>query len=394
MIRCMLVCVGEIENMQGKRILVLGGTGAMGVPLVGQLANMGYQVTVTTRRERESTNTQTQYIKGNARELSFLQSLFDKEDKWDAIVDFMAYTTEEFSERVELLLSSTVQYIYISSARVYAKTDGLISEDTPRLLDITTDEDYLKTDEYALAKARQENILRNFSQKNWTIIRPSITYNDYRLQLGVLEKEHWLYRALKGRSIVFSKDIACKLTAMTSGEDVVKGIIGVIGETTALGEAFHITCPNSYEWEEILAIYVEVLEEYLGKRPNVIMTEKSTCLKTNWNIYQIVYCRYYDRTFNNSKISKYVNPNEFVDAKIGLRKCIEQFLREPKFGEVNWQLEAINDRVAKEWTPLSEIPSMKCKMKYLLCRLGMGKMLRLYSRIGRYCVRKNLFKMR
>lgn len=49
----------------------------------------------------------------------------------------------------------------MSSARVYAENNALISEDSPRLLDVSTDAVYLRTNEYALAKAREENILRN-----------------------------------------------------------------------------------------------------------------------------------------------------------------------------------------------------------------------------------------
>ena len=56
------------------------------------------------------------------------------------------------------------------------------------------DEEYLKTDEYALSKARQEDILHRSGKNNWTVIRPYITYSEIRLQLGVLEKELWLYR--------------------------------------------------------------------------------------------------------------------------------------------------------------------------------------------------------
>ena len=85
----------------------------------------------------------------------------------------------------------------------YANENGRITEKSKRLLDVCTDEEYLKTDEYALTKVRQENILLSSGKKNWTIIRPYITYNVERLQLGVYEKENWLYRALHGRSIVF-----------------------------------------------------------------------------------------------------------------------------------------------------------------------------------------------
>lgn len=53
----------------------------------------------------------------------------------------------------------------------------------------------LSIDEYAITKAHQENLLINSKNKNWTIIRPYITYSEQRLQLGTFEKEDWLYRA-------------------------------------------------------------------------------------------------------------------------------------------------------------------------------------------------------
>ena len=74
----------------------------------------------------------------------------------------MSYTTEELKDRIELMLSATEQYIFLSSSRVYAGTDSLLTEDSPRLLDVTNDKEYLKTDEYALAKAREENIIQFF----------------------------------------------------------------------------------------------------------------------------------------------------------------------------------------------------------------------------------------
>src|SRR5699024_6282776 len=118
-------------------------------------------------------------------------------------------------------------------------------------------QEYLNTDEYALAKARCEDLLNRSGNKNYTIVRPSITYGPERLQLGVLEKENWLYRALHGRSIVFSEDIASKLTAMTIGEDVAKGIAAITGQESARGEAFHITCETPHTWQEILQYYLE-----------------------------------------------------------------------------------------------------------------------------------------
>lgn len=47
----------------------------------------------------------------------------------------------------------------MSSSRVYADSQTPITENSPRLLDVYKEEEYLKTDEYALSKARQEDIL-------------------------------------------------------------------------------------------------------------------------------------------------------------------------------------------------------------------------------------------
>ena len=92
------------------------------------------------------------------------------------------------------------------------------------------DEEYLKTDEYALSKARQEKILEESGYLNWTIIRPYITYSKERLQLGIYEKEDWLYRVLNGKTIIFSKDIEKYKTTLTYGYDVANIIADLIFE--------------------------------------------------------------------------------------------------------------------------------------------------------------------
>ena len=185
-------------------VLVLGGTGAIGSHLVDYLNTTEYSVVVTSRKERPSTGN-INYVKGNAHDISFLKTLLDEHHL--AIVNFMTYTTEEFSKVVPLLLNATDQYIFLSSCRTFANVDGLLTENSPQLLDVCNDLDYLKTDNYALAKARQERTLINTGQKNWTIVRPYLTYSEQRLQLGFFEQNAWLLRAMIGKAIVFSEDL-------------------------------------------------------------------------------------------------------------------------------------------------------------------------------------------
>ena len=150
------------------QVLILGGTGAIGSHIVHQLAQGEVDCVVTSRKERQDEPHVT-YVQGNAHKTNFIRRLLDQRI-WDVIVDFMSYSTEEFKSRSQLYLKSTKQYIFLSSSRVYAESKGQINEESPRLLDVCKEESYLGTDEYALKKARQEDILRKSGFTNWTII--------------------------------------------------------------------------------------------------------------------------------------------------------------------------------------------------------------------------------
>lgn len=347
------------------KILLLGGTGAMGLHLTEILSEQGNEVFVTTRQQRESKET-VFYLQGNAHELSFLHSLFCTE--WDVIIDFMVYNTIEFQERVCLLLKSCKQYIFLSSARVFADTDTYITECSPRLLDISIDMKYLVTDEYALTKARQENVLRESGYANYTIIRPYITFSEERLQLGVYEKEAWLNRALHGRTIVFSSDIARHYTTLTYGLDVAYGIVGLVGNPKALGEDFNITTNEAYTWQEILQVYLDVLEKYSGHRPNVKYTEEALNLQFQSMKYQVKYCRLFDRRFDNKKILSAVSNIKFGDTLQGLRCCLEQFLSKPSFLYQEAVMEALKDKITREYAVRKEFHTTWQWAKYFLMR--------------------------
>lgn len=351
-------------------VLVLGGTGAIGKHLVDCLAVGTNKIYVTTRRQRTVTE-HISYVVGNAHNYDFICSILGKRH-WDVVVDFMSYNTNEFKIRVNNFLDSSDQYIYISSARVYANSSDPITEDSPRLLDVCKDADYLRTDEYALTKARQENMLRDSGRTNWTIIRPYITFSEIRLQLSPLEKECWLYRALHGRTIVFSKDLADRLTTLTYGADVARCIAALAGKKEALGEAFHITIGESNTWSDLLQLYVETIEKVTGTRPK-------TKIVDSWEPYhgghalQVKWDRCFDRKFDSSKIAKFIDTSTFKPTKVALQECLTHFIQQPSFLGIDWIHEAKKDKLTHEWTSLKEIPGVKIKMKYLLYRIGILK---------------------
>lgn len=347
-------------------ILILGGTGAMGSPLVNILSKDN-TVWVTSRKQRISNVEKIIYVQGNALRKDFLERVC-QEQHWDAIIDFMVRSKQQLGEILPFILSSTNQYVFISSARVYSECEGPISETTPRLLESSQDKEFLKTNEYSLSKAREEDLLLKSKSKNFTIIRPSITYNTNRLQLGTMEKEDFLYRYLHGRKIVFSNDLKNKITTMTFGDDVARGIASIVGKQEALGEIYHITTNTSLTWGEVLQVYSDTIESKFGKRPEVIWTDKTTNFGLENQLYRIIYCRYFNRSFDNSKIEKFVDVDSFTKPQDGLKKCLESFLMNPKFGRINWKLEGINDRVTGDRADSSEIKSFSDKVWYFSYR--------------------------
>lgn len=352
------------------KILLLGGTGAMGIHLSEILSRDKKNVITVTSRSLRKSNGNVNYVNGNAHDTAFLQKLLST--RWDVIVDFMVYSTDEFNKRIDLLLNSTEQYVFLSSSRVYADSHEPITEESPRLLDTSTDTDFLNTDEYALTKARQEDMLIKSGMANWTIIRPYITYAENRLQLGVLELKDWLPRALQGRTIVFSEDIATKYTTLTYGLDVALGIASIISNPRAYGRKFHITCDKSIKWSEVLNIYLDVIEESTGSRPKVRIIPVCPNVENINRKYQVVYDRQFNRIFDSSSISEFCPVSNFTSPEKGLRKCIQSFIKNNikdiyKY-PLDFESNVLYDRIAGEHTMLRYLKSNKDKIKYILFR--------------------------
>lgn len=277
-------------------ILLLGGSGAIGWHLQRACLNRGWKVTVTTRSDRSTLTNGLSYVKGNALEKGFVSELL--ETTWfDAIVDFMVYGSSEFRNRVGELLEHTEHYVFLSSYRVFADTAGApITERTPRLLDVSKDVDYLATDEYALAKARQEDILREQPRGNWTIVRPSITYAENRIQFGCLEAASFLPRMVENLPVAIPEVMLERRTTMTWAGDTAEMIAALLHNSSALATDFNVTTNECRSWQKIGEIYRDILDLRL------LPVSLPEYLSLGINRYQVIYDRMLDRVCDNTKI--------------------------------------------------------------------------------------------
>lgn len=341
-----------------KKVLIMGGTGAMGIYLVPFLRDLEYEVHVTTRSNvQQSQHSNVKWIVGNAKKMDFLKSLLSS--NYDAIVDFMVYSTEEFRERVDVLLNRTKQYVFISSYRVFADLESPLIESSPRLLDVSKDTPFLSTDEYSLAKARQEDILRFGNGRNWTIVRPSITYSTNRFQFGTLEANVIMQRGLQGLPIIFPEEMLTKQTTMTWAGDAAKFIALLIGNSQALSNDFNTVSSETKTWEEVYKVY----ESEIGLELKIISLDKYVDIVGGE--YQIKYDRMFDRIMDNTKIlfATGLEAKSLVKLEAGLKKEIQKFLKNPIIKVHNYSLNGRIDRVTGTRISLSD-SSAKERLKY------------------------------
>lgn len=347
------------------KILALGATGAIGNLLVKLLARNGHAVSVTSRSAHTS-QANLQYLTGNAQHDAFLKPILS--EPWDAIIDFMVYDTQTFARRMNQFLQSTDQYVFLSTGRVFASSAPALRESSPRLLDVCRDSSYLATDEYALTKARQEDLLRASQKTNWTIVRPYITFGEARLQLGPLEKEEWLYRATQGRSIVFCESMMDRETTLTDGADVAAMIAELVGRQEALGEDFNLTNGISVSWNSVLDIYLSALAGKRGKKPPVLLQDLDAFCKAT-NPAQVRYDRIYHRRFDTTKISAIYDFSQISNPLAALAKRVEEALSGTVvFGPINWRAEALRDRAAGEHARMTELSGRRTAVRYLAYR--------------------------
>lgn len=267
----------------------------MGNHLAQILAARGEEVTVTSRSKRMN-HDGVSYIAGNAQSSEFLSNVL--QGGYNVVVDFMVRPSAGFFETARHIMESTDQYVFVSSYRVYADSP-VLTEGSPRLLDVSNDRDYLATDEYALAKARCENMLKESGYGNWTVVRPGITFDGSgRFQLGTLESGVWMLRALHGIPVMFPNEMLAKETTLSWGGDVARMIAGILGSSDALGEAYIVAASESLTWAEV----VEVYRERTG-------LELALCSIREYERvvgghYQIWLDRMLDRRIDNAKIMR------------------------------------------------------------------------------------------
>ena len=285
-----------------KKILVLGATGAMATYLIPEMLIRGYSVTGVALEEAIVSNNNYTHIVANALDVDFLKS--ELGNGYDGIVDFMLYkTVEDFAEYYEFFINSCKHYIFLSTYRVYSDACP-ITEESPRILDVPRPDDFVTYKEYSIYKAEQEDFIRASGYKNFTIVRPAITYSKRRFQLTTLEANAIIHRMKEGKVVTLPAGAMDHQATMSWAGDVARMFAAILFNEQAFGETYTVSTAEHHTWREVADMYAKIWglkyveipdEDYL-----YIVSGNSELLP--YAKQQLYYDRCYDRVVDNSKI--------------------------------------------------------------------------------------------
>lgn len=305
---------------QNKKILLIAGGGTLGTYVSRELLEKGAAVDVICLEDRVSDCERLTFYKENVT-LDFLSSFLEKRH-YDGIVNFIHYkTAEEYAPIHELLIRKTDHLIFLSSYRVYANEQIPVTEDAPRLLDVTTDQEFLSVEDYALPKARCEDFLNKYHKgEAWTIVRPVISFSHRRFDLFVysdneIREQVDTHGAL--RLPRWAQDLVAGIDwAGNSG----KLIANLLLKPETYGEAYTVSSAQNLTWREVAELYTKLFGYPVTWCSEEDFIEVYPCV-TTYKKWLYLYDRKYSRVIDNRKIlaATGLTSSDFLSVEEGLK---------------------------------------------------------------------------
>lgn len=239
------------------RILVVGGTGLISSAFAQACAERGDDLTLITRGRpgRHVGPPDAKALHVDATDAGALRSALRgarlRGERWDAVVQFVAFTPDHVRDDVETFAPLTDRYLLIATAAAYATFDHFhpLTEDT-RLSNRFWD--------YAQQKIACEEALTTHAPAaglDYTIVRPAHTYGDSKIPAYIGNSTHpWTIvdRMRRGADIVIPGD-GTSLWTVTHASDVATGIRGLLESPGAVGRAVHVTSDEALSWTGLYA---------------------------------------------------------------------------------------------------------------------------------------------
>lgn len=307
------------------KVLFIGGTGNISTAVSRLAVQRGIELTLLTRGAHGHSIPGAQSIQCSIEDEASADAVL-KNLQFDAVVDWIAFTPADIERDLRLFRGRTSQFVFISSASCYQKPvqNYVITERTPLENPFW---------EYSRQKiACEQRLWRAQAEEAFpvTIVRPSLTYGDTIIPLPT---NSWyphafsvIDRMRKGKKVAIPGD-GTSLWVLTHNSDFAKGLLGLLGNPKAIGEAFHITSDEVLNWNQI---YEEVALA-AGVTPNFVHVASdfiAACIPEK--LGSLIGDKSNSVVFDNSKIKSVVPGYSATKSfAAGVRETIDWFDANP-----------------------------------------------------------------
>ncbi len=322
------------------KVLFIGGTGIISTACAARAISIGIDLTlfnrgISTRPVPEG----ARVVQGNFHDPDSIRAALTGQH-FDAVVDWIAYTPDDVQRDIDLFKGKTGQYVFISSASAYHKpvVNLPITESTQM---------YNPFWQYSRDKIACEKLIMQENQQTgfpYTIVRPSHTYD--QTSLPVMGGYTTVARMLQGKAVIVPGD-GTSLWTLTHSRDFAVGFAGLLGNSRALNEVFHITSDEWLPWNEIYL----ALAEAAGVKPQLVHVASDLIAAYDSRIGDsLLGDKSHSVIFDNSKIKRLVPEfNATIPFAQGAREIITWHAADPARQVVDEGFNALCDRLLENY---------------------------------------------
>ncbi|MEZ5426296.1 MAG: SDR family oxidoreductase [Pyrinomonadaceae bacterium] len=321
------------------KVLFIGGTGIISSACSALAVERGMELYLLNRgQSSRSAPENARILIGDIRDRESVEKALG-DLRFDAVVDWIAFRPENIETDLEVFRDRTDQYVFISSASAYQ---------TPPVALPVTESTPLKNPfwQYSRDKiACEDRLVKAWREEDFpvTIVRPSHTYD--RTMLPFTGRYTVIERMRRGKKVIVHGD-GTSLWTLTHHRDFAKGLIGLLGNSHAIGEVFHITSDEVLTWNRIF----ELVARAFGLETDIIHVPSDVIARyhEDWGA-GLLGDKSHSMIFDNSKIKRVV-PGfaATIPYSQGVREIADWFGEDPSRGTVDEEMDAVMDRIVAD----------------------------------------------
>ncbi|MGE3975672.1 MAG: NAD-dependent dehydratase [Bdellovibrionales bacterium] len=244
------------------KILIIGGNRFFGKKLTNNLLNQGHEITLLTRGQRlDDFNNLVNRIHFNRKELKEQHPILGNQ-KWNLVFDQVCYDSFEAEGACQTFSGRTQQYVFTSSQSVYGPGEA-IKETAFEPAAYSFGKAITRDVDYGEAKRQAEATFFKTADFPIASVRFPIVLgeDDHDRRL------HFHVRAILENKPIYFPNLEAKISFISSYD--------AAGFLASFSETFNPGPINCCSTEPIaLKEFIEVLEEVLGKKANVVSDPK------------------------------------------------------------------------------------------------------------------------